>query len=229
MILDEILSTIERDAPVRLIECGERASAVWSQRLGLAYHFSPGEGAPELPAGIGARGLSRLALSPAPREASVGVAAMNSLVDPPPDLPEGNAYELIAARGAGRDVVLVGHFSFVEKLRQDVRNLWVLELVPEEGDLPASEAPNVIPRAELVAITGSTLVNHTLDELLALARGCEVILLGPSTIFSPVFFDHGISAVCGAVVEDAAEILRGVRTGTSFRETPGLRKLLWSR
>jgi uncharacterized protein (DUF4213/DUF364 family) len=229
-ILDEILSTLAHDAPVRLVERGERATAVWGPRLGVAYHFpEQGKPPPAFHAGArGARELSLLARSRDPGEASIGVAAVNSLLDPPPGLPVGNAFELVAERGAGKDVALVGHFSFVEKLRAIVRNLWVLELAPEEGDLPASEAPRVLPRADLIAITGSTLVNHTLDGLLELARGRAVILLGASTVFSPVFFDHGIFAVCGAVVDDPESVLRGVRSGLSFRQTAGLRKLLWT-
>ncbi len=226
-ILDEILDTLDADAPVRLVEQGPRATAVWGQRLGIAYHFAP-ELRSRAVAGS-ARELTRLARSENVADASVGGAAVNSLVAPPPGLRDGNGFELLAAHGQGRDVALVGHFSFVERLRPLCRNLWVLELTPEEGDLPASEAPNVIPRAELVGITGSTLVNHTLDALLELARGREVVLLGPSTVLSPVFFDHGIHAVCGAVVEEVEPVLAGVRAGESFRENPGLRKLLWTR
>ncbi|RPJ85231.1 MAG: hypothetical protein EHM13_01745, partial [Acidobacteria bacterium] len=73
------------------------------------------------------------------------------------------------------------------------------------------------------AITGSTLVNHTLDGLLALASpGAFVILMGPSTPLSPVLFDHGVHVVAGAVIEDEAVAIPALTQGASFRRLPGL-------
>jgi hypothetical protein len=229
LILDDIISTIEGDAPVHEVCTGPRASLVRSRAVGLAYRHTAAASPPPGPLdGATLRALLPLARSSHPVEASVGVAAINAAIRPDPaDLVEGNGYELIAEQGAGRDVTLVGHFSFVDKLRACARNLWVLELHPEEGDLPASEAPRVIPRSDVVAISGSALVNHTLDDLLRLARGRHVILLGPSTVFSPVLFDHGISAICGAVVRDVEEVKRCVTGGVDLRECPGIVKVVW--
>lgn len=231
-ILDDIRSTIQVDAPVRAVLFGPRSSLVQGDAVGLAYlHPSdPGESlpAPRLPEKTSLRALALLAGSSHPVEASVGVAAINAAIRPDPaSLEVGNGYEVVLQHGAGRDVTLVGHFSFVEQLRAQVRNLWVLELHPEEGDLPASEAPRVVPRSDVVAITGSTLVNHTLEDLLTLARGRHVILLGPSTIFSPVLFDYGVSTVCGAVVLDVEEVKRCVSEGVDFRLSPGIQKVIW--
>ena len=233
-ILDDILSTVQDDAPVHEVRSGPRASLVQSRAVGLAYRHrvEPGRSlpAPRLPERTSVGELARLAGSDHPVEASVGVAAINASLRPDAaSLDDGNGYQLVVERGAGRDVTLVGHFSFVERLRSEVRNLWVLELQPEEGDLPACEAERVIPRSEVVAITGSTLVNHTLDDLLALARGRHVILLGASTVFSPVLFDYGVSAVCGAVVHDVEEVKRCVSAGVNFRHSTGIRKMIWRR
>jgi uncharacterized protein (DUF4213/DUF364 family) len=80
----------------------------------------------------------------------------------------------------------------------------------------------------VVAITGTTLINHTLESLLDLARGKVVIVLGPSTPLSPVLFDHGVSYVCGSLVEDPVAALRCVSEGESFRYTEGLRPVVLS-
>ena len=228
-ILDDILTTIHGDAPVHEVCTGPRASLVRSTGVGIAYRHTSEAGEPPARSRNGTlRALLPLAHSAHPVEASVGVAAINAAIRPDPaELEEGNGYQLIAERGAGRNVTLVGHFSFVDELRAQARNLWVLELHPEEGDLPASEAPRVIPRSDVVAISGSTLVNHTLEDLLALARGRHVILLGPTTIFSPVLSDHGISTVCGAVVRDVEEVRRCVHGGEDFRQGPGIVKVIW--
>ena len=66
----------------------------------------------------------------------------------------------------------------------------MLELAPQAGDLPASAAAEVIPQADVVALTSMTLLNHTFDGLLALRRpDAQVMLLGPSTPLAPLLFD----------------------------------------
>lgn len=58
----------------------------------------------------------------------------------------------------------------------------------------AEAASDLIPQADVVAITGSALINHTLDRLLSLAkRQATVPVLGPSTPLSPVLFEYGAS------------------------------------
>jgi uncharacterized protein len=233
-ILEEILATLADESPVRDVVIGPRSSLVEGASVGVAYRHRDGADAPLPPPPpwreASVERLARLALSLDPVEASVGVAAVNAAIQPAPDeLEEGNGYQLVLEKGAGRDVTLVGHFSFVERLREKARTLYVLELNPGEGDIEAARAPEVIPRSDVVAITGSTLVNHTLEDLLALARGRHVILLGPSTIFSTVLFDHGVSSICGAVVRDVAEVKRVVGEGVDFRSSTGIRKVIWRR
>ena len=229
-VLDDLLGSLEGDRMLRRWELGPRCAAVWSRGVGLASVPGHGGGL-RLPRDRPARELAlELARSRVPGEAALGVAALNSLLRPDEgQLEHGNAYQLILEHGAGRDVTVVGHFPFVERLRAEVRRLWVLELMPREGDLPASEAEVVIPRSDVVAITGSSLVNHTMDGLLALARGAEVLVLGPSTPLSPVLFDHGVTVLGGALVQEPDLVLDQVREGVSFRTISGARPVIWRR
>jgi uncharacterized protein (DUF4213/DUF364 family) len=236
-IMDEILSTVSTDAPVRDLRICVKTTAVWSEKLGLAFTFprKPGhdhaaEVRPGRFADKSARELAQLARSDDLIDASVGVAAINSLLEPDPSsLADDHAYELIASRGAGKVVTVVGHFPFVKRLRADVDTLYVLELSPREGDLPATEADRVIPQSDVVAITGTTLINGTFDQLLELAAGRYTIVLGPSTPISPVLLEHGVAAVCGSVVTDPEAALRCVSEGVSFRYMDGLRRVVLKR
>jgi len=116
------------------------------------------------------------------------VAAINSLLDVDErNAVEVNAAQVLAEQGRGKNVALVGHFPFIPKLRDQVGQLWVLELRPSEGEYPAESAADLIPQADVVAITGTALINYTLDGLLALCRpNALVMVLGPSTPLSPV-------------------------------------------
>jgi uncharacterized protein (DUF4213/DUF364 family) len=130
-----------------------------------------------------------------------------------------HAADVIAQHGAGKRVALVGHFPFVDALRQQVETLWVLELAPHGDDLPADAAPEVVPQADVLAITGTSLINGTFDGLMALRRPETLVLvLGPSTPLSPVLFDHGVHLVSGALVQHIDPVLTAVRQGANFHQ-----------
>ena len=127
---------------------------------------------------------------------------------------------MIVQHGADKGVALVGHFPFVPRLRERVGRLWVLEQHPQGEDLPADAAPDVLPQADVVAITGMTLINRTFEELMVLRRPeALVVVLGPSTPLSPMLFDYGVNILSGSVVEDVDAVLRAVSQGANFRQT----------
>jgi len=238
MILDDLLASLHDDAPVRAVAVGALLTVVCSRRAGLASTLADRTPHERLPLkDVGrlhrkrARELAEYARSDNPLEASVGVAAINSLLDVDERrMRDLNAATLLADRGRGRNVTIVGHFPFVSRLRDSVGALSVIEQVPVEGDHPAEAASDLLPRADVVGITGSALINHTLDGLLALCRpGALVVVLGPSTPFSPILFDHGVSVLAGAYVTDEEAVLRTAGQGASFQQVEGVRRLMWSR
>jgi uncharacterized protein (DUF4213/DUF364 family) len=164
--------------------------------------------------------LARSVLGPAPVMASLGLASINALLPHQPDLwSDENASEIIARFGAGKRVAMVGRFPFAAELRPHLGELVVLEQDPGPDDLPAEAAPEVLPGADVVAITGMTISNHTLEGLLSLCNPqAKVVLLGPSTPLSPIFFEHGVDVVSGAVVIAIEAVLRLVSQGGNFRQ-----------
>lgn len=164
--------------------------------------------------------LAALTQSEQPTLVSVGMAAVNALLPRHPtswvDL---NAEAVIASHGAGQPVALIGHFPFVERLRTKVGQLTVLELDPQPGDLVATTASEVLPRSRVVAITGMTLLNHTLNGLLELCSPeALVILLGPSVPLDPTLFERGVDILCGSIVTEIDAVLAAVRQGANFRQ-----------
>jgi len=233
-ILDDLLDSLDMDAPVRTVLVGAHWTAVCSRFCGLASTFTgdkPHGHAPVRDVGRlhekSARELAEYARSDNLLEASIGVAAINSLlaVDESRAV-EINAVEVLIEHGRGRNVALVGHFPFIPKLHPAVGQLWVLEQRPAEGEFPAEVAADLIPQADVVAITGSALINHTLDGLLALCRPqALVMILGPSTPLSPVLFAHGATILSGARIVDETAALRTIGQGASFQQVAGVRLL----
>ena len=230
-LLDEILATAPEGNLVDVCMGMNWTAAVveadGQRRCGLAATlsgFHEHSGRPQVPrAGeLVGRATSELvaALSqPGAPLMSLAMATLNALLPPPPLWSEQNALELIAARGSGKRVALVGHFPFVETLRERVENLAVIDQHPLEGDYPAEAAPEILPQAAFIAMTGMVLMNGTYDALMQLrAPGAQVMLLGPSTPLSPVLFDDGVNILAGALVEDIEAVLRTVSQGGNFRQ-----------
>lgn len=231
-ILAEIISALP-DGEVRDVRIGLHWTAVAVEtggelRCGLSSTLSTPHGhdhGPDVPDagrldGLSAQTLAALALSPHPTQASLGVAAINALLPPHSQMwYEDNAEEVIARQGEGKRVVLVGRFPFLPRLRTRVGELFVLEQNPGPEDLPAERAPEILPGADVVAITGMTLINHTLEGLLRLCSPeAFVIVLGPSTPLTPLMFDHGVDILSGAVVTAIEPVMRTVSQGGNFRQ-----------
>jgi uncharacterized protein len=243
-ILQEVIESLP-DGIITDIHLGENWNAVVAHvegRLscGLASTPRDVEALPrnELDALIGtfkvkpARELCHLALQKELRQASIGVATMNALL---PQMPETwvecNAEQMIAEHGKGKRVAMVGHFPSVPRLRALVGRLDVLEMHPLPGDYPAEAASEVIPQADVVAITGMTLINGTAEGLLKLCPPkALVIMMGPSTLLSPILFEYGIDLLGGSVVEKIDPVLRGVDEGVAEQIFPlGVRMVIMSR
>ncbi len=238
-ILDDILSTLNYDAPVRDIRQGIFHTAVWTRHGGLAATLprdalAQENGHVEEPGFLlnrSAEELARLAHSESILEAAIGMAAINSLLEVEETAcRELNAAELILEKGAGKNVAVIGHFPFLPRIRDRVQNLWVIEKNPREDDFTEDEVDRLVPQADVLAITGTTLTNHTLPHLLDLRTpSAFVLMLGDTVPLSPVLFDYGIDALSGTRVVDPELTLRCVSQGANFRQIRGIRKLTWIR
>jgi uncharacterized protein (DUF4213/DUF364 family) len=160
--------------------------------------------------------LARTALSDHGIRRAVGIAAVNALAEvcwqrrphPGVELRHGiDAFDATDIR-PGDKVVVVGAFvPFLKELKRRGQDYLVLEqdpatLKPDELPFfrPAELAAEIIPDADVVLITGSTLVNNTLEELLALSRpDARVTVVGPTVGMLPDAFLARGADVLGCV------------------------------
>ncbi len=227
-ILEALIEDLRDDAPVREVRRGLYWTAVVSRLCGLASTMMRdiclGDKDHEVTVAPftdqSARELARLALTDDIGLASVGLAAINSLLDV--DLSrcvQANAGDLLAHHGRDRNVAVIGHFPFTDDLRKAAKNLWVIEKWRQAGDYPEADAETILPRSDVVAISGTTLINHTLPQLLALCpEKSLVMLLGPTTPMAEVLFDYGIDIISGSMVTDEQSILKYISEGANFRQ-----------
>lgn len=144
---------------------------------------------------------------------AVGIATMNALAAlcwerrPHPDVDLEVGVDAFDAAGIrpGQMVVVVGAFvPFLRELKKRGQPYLVLEQDPatlKADELPfyrhAAEAPAVVPKADVLLVTGTTLLNETLDGILAAARpdACKVVV-GPTVGLVP---DAYLRRGCGVL------------------------------
>jgi uncharacterized protein (DUF4213/DUF364 family) len=241
-VLDELISTLDFNAPVKEVRQGIFHTGVLTRYCGLAATL-PKDALRQKPPLVSEPGslldktagaLAGLAYSESLLEAAIGMATINSLLEVDLDsCTELNAADLILEKGEGKNVVIVGHFPFLPRVRERAKALWVIEKNPSEGDYQETEADRFIPQSDVAAITGTSLTNHTFEHLLRLCPPkAYVVMLGDTVPLSPVLFDHGVDAVSGTRVVDPDLALRCVSQGANFRQIRGIKKLTmtkWSR
>jgi len=149
-------------------------------------------------------------------EASIGVAAINSMIKPR-GRKDVNAQDIIIEESNNKKVTMVGKFPKIHEIRSMARELWVLEsdptlLNPKEGIITETAAEYVFPGSDIIIITGSTLINKGLERYLNLAKqeDAYTIVMGPSTTMSDVLFDYGADMLAGVELLDPEAILRKI-------------------
>ena len=160
--------------------------------------------------------LAREALGENGIRRAIGIAAMNALADtcwrhrphPEAELRLGiDAFDATEIH-QGDNVVVVGAFvPFLRELKRRHQPFLVLEQDPatlKADELPffrpAEQAGTVVPQADVLLITGTTLINDTLEELLGLAKPtARVTMVGPTVSLLPDAFLRRGADILGTV------------------------------
>jgi uncharacterized protein (DUF4213/DUF364 family) len=225
-ILDDVIDSLSHgEMKVREIHACAHWTAVLSKNCGLASTFKedvhPHKGVRDV-GHLTEKSAFELALYSRSKnllEASIGMAAINSFIDIDESrCVEANAYEILLEKGRERNVAVVGHFPFIPMLQEAAKNLWVIEKRPLEGDLPEESAKEILPQCDVVGITGTSFINHTLEGLLAQCKGSFIALIGPTTPLTPILFDYGIDIISGSKVVEPQTVIRFISQGATFKE-----------
>ncbi len=126
-----------------------------------------------------------------------------------------------------KTITIVGAFNtYISKISETKNKLYVLELNEnaffhehKKYYEPAENAKKIIPKTDILIITGYTLVNNTLNELMNLIpESCKVVITGPtSSIIPDVLFEKGAHIVGSTRINDIEKCLRVVsEAGTGF-------------
>lgn len=169
--------------------------------------------------GMSARKAARAVMSWNFEEAAEGMAVLNAWHNDPRRLPpsaQRYPYELACTRGwdvQGRTVGLVGHLRMADDALLGAKRVYILERRPQAGDYPDTACEFLLPKCDVVIITGSAFVNKTMPRLLALSAHARVILIGPTVPLHAGLLSLGAHRLCGMCVTHPQEMLDAIAAG----------------
>ena len=126
-----------------------------------------------------------------------------------------------------KTISIIGAFrSYIQRIGATAHTMHIVELRPEaippayrSHYVPAHQVGDVLPQSDLVIITGSTLVNQSLADIVRyLPQSGTTVLVGPSSSFIPdVLFEQGINIIGATEIIHPKKMLQIVsEAGTGF-------------
>ncbi len=127
----------------------------------------------------------------------------------------------------GEKILMVGYLApLIPKLLEKTRNITVIERRsirnPVVRIAKEEQLEELSRDVDTAIITGSTLVNHTVDRVLKHCEGMrETVLIGPTASFTPQpLFERGATAVMGVKIYNPRKMLEVIS------QAGGTRKML---
>jgi hypothetical protein len=150
------------------------------------------------------------------------IACLNGSLPLCEDLSEANAVDPFAEMIKHCRTCFIGHFPQAEIWRDQGHPVTIIELQPRNGDIHWNDSKPALRDAEIVFITGLTLLNNTfLEALDRTPRAKYRVLLGRTVPFCPLFFEYGIHLIGSTQISDAGLAIRYCQHGgTSVRGSP---------
>lgn len=168
-----------------------------------------------------------------PMKRSIGIAVINALSatcweqEPPTDysLERGHdALETVDIPDEG-DVVVIGALvPILQRLKKRNKPYSVIEmdprtLKPDEMPfwVPVERTSEVVKKADLLVITGTSLLFHSLEPILAAVKpGAQIVIVGPTASMLPkAFFRRGVAVLGGDLVTRSDDLLDILSEGGS--------------
>jgi uncharacterized protein (DUF4213/DUF364 family) len=165
-------------------------------------------------------------------QAAIGLAAINAVLNRyDVDWDTGNvtsAFTLSASDTFG----MVGEFRpILQAVKSQTSNIYVFEQNPPEGGglYPSEDIPQYLPKCDVVVITATSIINHTIDGVLAHCKNArQVCIVGPSTpLCTDIFRHYNVTLLAGSVVTNPELILQIIsQGGGTMSMKPAIKQVL---
>ncbi len=148
---------------------------------------------------------------------AVGLACINAILQQRLEgFSSGNALEQIDFR-PGDTVGMIGYFKPVlDRVEGKAKDIYIFERnITDRGILPDWAEDIYLPQCHVVIITGTTLLNKTIDGILEKCQNArEIVVMGPTAALCPkVYNGHGVTLLAGVKVVNAERVLNAAGEG----------------
>jgi len=173
------------------------------------------------------------ALDPNVLKSAIGVAALNALSQFILESRDGTEYQEMMDRDGfnlleiqpHETVSLIGAFGpYIHRLKRMGNPFFIIEknartLRPDEMKYfkPLSEMRNALEKSGVAIITGTAIVNHTIDHILSFVEnGIRAAIIGPTASMIPdAFFKKGIHIMAGVHILNPDLMIKILKQGGS--------------
>ena len=161
-------------------------------------------------------------------EASVGMACINAVINAESEILQmaqpiaragrGNlsVFEHFLPRMKGKKVVVVGRYPGLEEIEKQL-DMIVLERNPGDKDLPDPACEYVIPDADWVFLSATSIINKTFPRLAELSSNANLVLMGPSLPWIEQLSEFGVDYLAGVRVVEDSSLVSSVMEGGGVR------------
>jgi uncharacterized protein (DUF4213/DUF364 family) len=163
--------------------------------------------------------IIKYSLDPNVVKSAIGVATLNAVSQLILESANGKEYEMIRDQDGfnllsiqpHETVSLIGAFGpYIRRLKMTGNPFFIIEKNPQTLRLdemkyfkPESEMRDALEKSGVVIMTGTSIVNHTIDYILSLLRnGIRAAIIGPTASMIPdAFFKRGVHVMAGIEIQ----------------------------
>ena len=167
-------------------------------------------------------------------EATVGMAAINAeingrfsqghetllptQIEPLSPYGPGNlaVFEYFLPMIRGKKVFIIGRYPKLSRYENEME-MTDIERQPGGDDLPDTASEYLLPEAEWVFLTATSIANKTFPRLVELAKNSQLVLMGPTMPWLTELKEFGIDYLAGVTVSNAKALRQTVAEGGGVR------------
>jgi len=177
--------------------------------------------------------ILKYSLDPNVLKSAIGIATLNAVsqliletMDPIdyPMIKDKDGFDLLRIQ-PNESVSIIGAFGpYIRRLKMMGNPFFIIEknpltLRPDEMKyfIPESEMRSALEKSDVVIMTGTTIVNHTIDTILSLIKnGIRAAMIGPTASMIPdAFFQRGVHVMAGVRILDTDLMIKILKQGGS--------------
>lgn len=162
-----------------------------------------------------------------PYKATVAMAAINCSLNryelpvgitllPTPGNANLAVFEHFLPRLQGKKIVVIGRYPGIERYAEQI-NLSIIERQSGALDYPDPACEFLVPEADWVFLTASSITNKTFPRLAELAQHATTVLMGPTVPWLPELHTFGIDYLAGIEIIDPVKLSQTAAEGGGVR------------